>query len=273
MRRGPIVLSLLLCAVTPAFAQLSINFGSPGVSLGINLGGYPTLQRIPGYPVYYAPGLNSNYFFYDGLYWVYEADSWYESSWYNGPWRAVDPFDVPVYLLRVPVRYYRHAPAYFHGWRADQAPRWGEHWGRSWEQRRSGWDHWDRRSAPAPAPLPTYQRQYRGDRYPQATQQADLQNRNYRYQPHEEVARQHYDYQRGQARSAPQQRAPQQQHNQPQPQQQHNQPQPQQQHNQPQPQQQRDQRRDQPQQRDQSRTPQTDKEMERKGGTGQDQRG
>ena len=95
------------------------------MSIGINLPVYPTLQPIPGYPVYYAPGAPTNYFFYDGLYWVFEGGNWYESSWYNGPWYLVDPFDVPVFLLRVPVRYYHHRPAYFRGWDVGAPPRWG----------------------------------------------------------------------------------------------------------------------------------------------------
>lgn len=205
MRRALITTWMLLCPLTPAVAQLSINFSSPGVSIGINLPVYPRLQRVPGYPVYYAPGVNSNYFFYDGMYWVYQGDDWYASSWYNGPWRLVDPMYVPAYVLRVPVRYYRHAPAYFHGWRADAAPRWGDHWGHSWEQSRSGWDQWNRSSAPAPAPLPTYQQQYSGNRYPQASQQAVIQTQSYRYQPKDPVAQQHFEQQRTQVRSAPQQ--------------------------------------------------------------------
>jgi len=202
MRQALIALSVFLCSLNPAFAQLSINFGTPGLSIGINLPVYPRLQRIPGYPVYYAPGVSSNYFFYDGLYWVFQEDNWYASSWYNGPWGLVDPQDVPLYVLRVPVRYYRHAPSYFHGWRAEDPPRWGEHWGPSWEQRHGGWDRWDRRSAPAPAPLPTYQRQYSGSRYPQASQQAALESRNYRYQPREPLAQQHFQQLRTQASSA-----------------------------------------------------------------------
>ena len=212
MRYALIALWMLLCSLTPAFAQVSINFALPGVHIGINLPVYPQLQRVPGYPVYYAPSVNSNYFFYDGMYWVYQGDSWYASSWYNGPWGIVDPMDVPLYVLRVPVRYYRHAPAYFQGWRANDPPRWGEHWGQSWVQRRSGWDQWNRRSAPAPAPLPSYQRQYSGTRYPQASRQAVIQNQNYRYQPSDAVAQQHFQNQRAQAQSArPQQAAPQQQ--------------------------------------------------------------
>jgi len=65
--------------------------------------GLPALFRVPGYPVYYAPRLNANYFFYDGLYWVFHGDNWYASSWYNGPWWFVDSYAVPVYVLRIPV--------------------------------------------------------------------------------------------------------------------------------------------------------------------------
>jgi hypothetical protein len=164
----------------------------------VNVRSYPTLQRIPGYPVYYAPEVNSNMFFYDGLYWVFDGDQWYASSWYNGPWGRVDQFDVPDYVLRVPVSYYRRAPVYFRSWRADAPPRWDERWGRTWVERRRDWDRWDRRSSPSPAPLPAYQRDYRGDRYPSASQQGELRSRNYRYQPNEPVARQHYEERRPQ---------------------------------------------------------------------------
>jgi hypothetical protein len=175
-----------------ANAQVSIGIGLPHVTIGINLPVYPELVPVPGYPVYYAPRLDSNYFFYDGLYWVYLDDHWYASSWYNGPWWVVAAIDVPVFILRVPVRYYRRPPPYFHGWHAHEPPHWGEHWGRDWAQRRSGWDHWNRKSVPPPAPLPVYQRQYSGDRYPGVEQQRELRSRNYRYQPRDAKVRQHY---------------------------------------------------------------------------------
>jgi hypothetical protein len=187
MRYMLVALCLTLSSVTPAMAAVDIH-------LGINLGAYPRLVPVPGYPVYYAPGVNNNYFFYDGLYWVFDGDDWYASSWYNGPWRVVDPYAVPIYILQVPVRYYRHAPLYFRGWRADAAPRWHEHYGRDWEQRRSGWSDRRRERAQA-APLPTYQRQYSGNRYPQAEQQPVLHGQNYRYQPRETVVQQHYQQQ------------------------------------------------------------------------------
>jgi hypothetical protein len=184
------------CYTAPPYqssSRVSVGVGYPGVNIGINYSSYPDLIPVPGHPVYYAPGVNSNYFFYDGLYWVFQGDNWYASSWYNGPWDRVGYYDVPVYVLRVPVRYYRQPPPFFRDWRADAPPRWGDHWGRDWEQRRSGWDRWDRASAPPPAPLPIYQRNYSGDRYPHAVeQQQTIRSDNYRYQPRDPFAQQSF---------------------------------------------------------------------------------
>ena len=195
MRRLLIVLSLLLVPVAATRADVSVGLGieMPGVSIGINMPAYPHLARVPGYPVYYAPRVDYNYFFFDGLYWVFMGDNWYVSSWYNGPWDYVEPAYVPAYLLCVPVRYYRRPPPYFHDWRRDAPPRWGQHWGPDWEQRHGGWDRRERR-APPPAPLPRYQRQFSGERYPQEPErQHSIRSERYRYQPREEVPRQYYE--------------------------------------------------------------------------------
>jgi hypothetical protein len=120
----------------------------------------------------------------------------------------VSRFDVPLFVLRIPVRYYRQAPVYFNGWQPNAAPRWGDHWGNDWNQQRNGWDQWNRNAVPARPPLPTYQRNYSGDRYPRVEQQQSLQSRNYRYQPKEQVVRQHYEAQRSQAQPAPDGRTP-----------------------------------------------------------------
>jgi hypothetical protein len=197
MRRLVAVLCLALSMVTSAVAQ---------VNIGINLSLFPELVPVPGYPVYYAPRVASNFFFYDGLYWVYHGDNWYASSWYNGPWRLVAPAVVPLFVLRIPVRYYRHPPAYFLAWRSDAPPRWGEYWGHEWERRRAGWDRWNRSAAPAPAPLPLYQRQYSGERYPRGERQQTLHNQNYRYQPRDAVVQQHYHQQKVQGGTTPSQR-------------------------------------------------------------------
>lgn len=189
MRNKLVFICMIACSA-PVVAQVNINFGFPSVDIGINLRLYPELVPVPGYPVYYAPRLDSNYFFYDGMYWVYQDEDWYASSWYNGPWRTVERDVVPVFILRIPVRYYRQAPQYFSAWRADSAPRWGQHWGNEWQQRRQGWDRWDRNTPRTRTPLPLYQRNYTGNRYPQLQQQQTLQNKNYRYRPHDPLVRQ-----------------------------------------------------------------------------------
>jgi len=197
MRNLLIALWMLFFAATTALAE---------VSIGVNVSVFPSLVRVPGYPVYYAPRLGVNFFFYDGFYWVYEDDNWYVSSWYNGPWRLVFPEYIPLFILRIPVRYYVSPPPYFRHWRPDGPPRWGQHWGRDWERQRSGWDRWDRKAAPAPAPLPTYQRKYSGDRYPEVAQQKALHSQHYRYRPREASIRQHIQEPAAQRAPAPQQR-------------------------------------------------------------------
>ena len=91
MRYLTIALSMLLCPLISAHAQISVGIGFPGVNIGINVSAYPDLVLVQGYPVYYDPRAASNYFFYDGLYWVYGDDNWYASSWYNGPWARKEP--------------------------------------------------------------------------------------------------------------------------------------------------------------------------------------
>lgn len=127
MKRSAIVLALALAAAAPAFADVDIN-----------LSANPQLVPVPGYPVYYAPDVDANYFYYDDQYWDFDGEDWYSSVGYDGPWDLVPSFDVPIFLLDVPVRYYRHPPGYFHGWRGDGAPHWREHWGAGWNPRGVG---------------------------------------------------------------------------------------------------------------------------------------
>ena len=193
MRRLVLASWLLLCPMTAAVAQVSVQIGLPNASIGINVPVYPRLVAVPGYPVYYAPNLAANYFFYDGMYWVFQGDNWYVSSWYNGPWSLVSPEAVPLYVLRVPVRYYRRPPPYFRPWLADAPPRWGMHFGHEWEERHHGWDKWNRHTAPPRAPLPVYQKQYAGERYPHGERQPGLYDQHYRYRPRDAAVRQAYE--------------------------------------------------------------------------------
>jgi hypothetical protein len=193
--RHLLVVMLLSSPLAPALAQVEIQIGLPSISIGINQPDYPQLVQLPGYPVYYDPNADTNYFFYDGMYWVYQGDNWYSSSWFNGPWALMTPEYVPLFILRVPVSYYRRPPEYFRGWGSDAPPRWGEHWGHDWEGRHGGWDRWNRNEAPAAAPLPVYQRQYSGSRYPRAEQQHALVTQHYQYQPRDAVVKQAYQAQ------------------------------------------------------------------------------
>jgi len=71
IRYGLILFWLLMSSVTAVMAGVSRGIDSPNVTIGINVPLYPELDSVPGYPVYYAPEVDANYFFYDGMYWVY----------------------------------------------------------------------------------------------------------------------------------------------------------------------------------------------------------
>lgn len=188
IRYSLFALSVLLGSAGVAQAQNEAGAGmvSPSVNINAHIPNYPQLSLIPDSPVYYNPTGELNYFFYDGQYWLYEDDNWYASDWYNGPWQFIEQNDVPLFLLRVPVRYYHSPPAYFRDWSADAPPRWGEHWGRDWEQRRQGWNQWDHNAVPRAAPLPSYQNSYSGHSYPRDhEQQQAIRAEHYNYQPHE----------------------------------------------------------------------------------------
>jgi hypothetical protein len=195
MRKSLAALLLTLASAVPAAA------GNFSVSIGIDVPVYPTLQRIPHYPVYYAPNLRTNYFFYDGLYWVFDGGGWYSSTWYNGPWLEVDRYEVPAALLHVPVRYYRSRPVSFRTYRVDAAPHWDRYWGPAWAERRRDWERWNVRYAPAPAPLPVYQRRYTREYYPVVEEQYVIRSRHYHYEPREPVVREVYRERRYQVES------------------------------------------------------------------------
>jgi hypothetical protein len=77
MQFRALVLLMLLGVATSTPAQINI-------SIDISL--FPELVPVPNYPVYYALRRNANYFFCDGMYWIFQDDDWYSSDWYNRPW-------------------------------------------------------------------------------------------------------------------------------------------------------------------------------------------
>jgi len=182
------VVAVFFVLVTAMTAQAQI-----GVHIGVDLPVFPRLAVVPGYPVYYAPAVRANYFFYDGLFWVFNVDDgyWYSSSWYNGPWVVVEPVYVPQPVLVIPYRYYRVRPVYWGGWAFDRPPRWDVYWGADWVARRRGWDHWDRGRRWVAAPLPLFERQYERGRYPSPARQVTIYNEHYHYSPQDVHVREH----------------------------------------------------------------------------------
>jgi hypothetical protein len=198
-----ILLSILLyaAAIFPAAAQ---NY----YDIDVDLPSYPEMQPVPDSPVYYAPTVDSNYFYYDGVYWDYNNDGWYASTWYNGPWEYVDPVYVPTYVLWVPIYYYRRPPAYFRGWRSDRPPRWGQHWGNDWQNRHNA-IYGTRPTSGQRAPLPQYQAQYNRNNYPRNVQQQyAMHAQNYAYRPQGAWTSQHYQQRGIVAQTQPQGQAP-----------------------------------------------------------------
>ena len=186
MKRLTLALLLLLAMALPAAAQEYYD-------IDVDLPAYPDMQQVPESPVYYAPYVDSNYFFYDGLYWDFCNDAWYSSPWYNGPWTLVDPVYVPTYVLWVPIRFYHRPPDYFRSWNVHRPPLWGQRWGRDW-QRRHNEIYRRVTTAPAytPAPLPHYQRQFPRESYPRGAQQSIIHSQQYGYVPRESIGRQQY---------------------------------------------------------------------------------
>src|SRR4051812_33835069 len=180
--------------IVVALFVILLGASAADAQVNVNISVFPELVPVPDYPVYYAPSVRGNYFFYDGLYWVFNVNDgyWYSSSWYNGPWVYVQPAFVPQPILVVPYRYYRIRPAYWNGWAFDAPPRWGLHWGPAWERRRVGWDHWDRRGYII-APLPLYQKDYPRGHYPTLEQQVIIHKEHYKYVVKDVVVREHHN--------------------------------------------------------------------------------
>lgn len=201
MRKLITTLAIAASVYAPVFANASVN-------IAISVVQYPVLHRIPGYPVYYAPHLHANYFFYDGLYWVYLDDEWYASPWYDGPWDLVAFDNVPLFVLRVPVRYYVAPPMIFTTWGMSSPPRWDSVWGPDWARRHQNWQHWNRAAVPAPAPLPSYQQRFTRANYPNDVQRRELSQQHYRYAPRDPQTRQRWQPNVAAAQSRPPERSP-----------------------------------------------------------------
>jgi hypothetical protein len=113
-RKLPRVLMLaaaaaMLVTTTLATAQdvkIDIGIGVPPIVLTTP----PSLVVVPGTPVYYAPDISSNLFFYKGRYYTVANGVWSMAPAYGGPWAVIQVGQVPAPVVAVPVEYYKIPP-------------------------------------------------------------------------------------------------------------------------------------------------------------------
>ena len=128
MTRRTIVLAAL-AALAPVAARaadvhVGINIGVPPPPPPVVIEAAPPLVVVPGSPVYYAPQLPYNYFYYGGQYWRFHEGAWFAAASFAGPWGFVSVHHVPPPLLAVPVRYYKVHPEH---WKKHGPPPWAGH--------------------------------------------------------------------------------------------------------------------------------------------------
>lgn len=104
--------------------SFSVGLRTDSLSLGINIGAPPQLVVVPGTPVYQAPGVPHNYFFYGGRYYLFHEGAWFLASHYNGPWTVIAVERVPRQILLVPVEHYKIPPGH---WKKGGPPPWAGH--------------------------------------------------------------------------------------------------------------------------------------------------
>lgn len=133
MKRG-ILLAGILMASFAALAH-AVPSWADSVSIGVSIGtpppppppvvvaAPPQLVVVPGSPVYYAPAVSFNYFFYVGRYYVFHDGAWFVSASFGGPWTFIALERVPRPILAVPVAYYKVPPGH---WKKSGPPPWAE---------------------------------------------------------------------------------------------------------------------------------------------------
>jgi len=113
-----------------AFGMLLPIPGAAQVNIGINIGtpapppplpphlvitAPPQLVAVPGTPVWYAPAVPHNYFFYNSKHYVFHEGAWFSAPAHHGPWTFIAVERVPRHLLQVPVAYYKIPPGHLKG--------------------------------------------------------------------------------------------------------------------------------------------------------------
>jgi hypothetical protein len=93
-------------SATASDLKINIDLGGPPIVLTAP----PQLVVVPGTPVYYAPDVSANLFFYKGRYYTLASGVWSMAPAYSGPWAVIQIGQVPPPVLAVPVEYYKIPP-------------------------------------------------------------------------------------------------------------------------------------------------------------------
>ena len=93
-------------AAAGADVKIDIGIGVPPIVLTTP----PSLVVVPGTPVYYAPDVSANVFFYKGRYYTVANGVWSMAPAYGGPWAVIQIGQVPAPVVAVPVEYYKIPP-------------------------------------------------------------------------------------------------------------------------------------------------------------------
>ncbi len=122
-----------------------------GVSIGIPLPGLrlaapPDLAIIAGTPVYFAPDIQADLYFYHGNWYRPYGGEWYVSAEFGGPWGHVAIGNVPPPLVDLPPDYRSEIIGYEPVPYAVVKRNWMR-----WEQE-GYWDNCQRRSAHSMSP-------------------------------------------------------------------------------------------------------------------------
>jgi len=106
-------LGLVFPALVTAQVNIDINIGTPSLPPPpVVLVSPPRLVVIPQTPVFYAPDVPYNYFFYGKKYYVFHEGAWFAARSHQGPWQFIAVEKVPRPLLGVPVAYYKIPPGH-----------------------------------------------------------------------------------------------------------------------------------------------------------------
>lgn len=123
MRRATVFAGIVVASVAAVLLPGPSGAGDLSVGIGINIGTppprppivvqtRPEIVVVPGTSVYYAPGLDFNFFFYGGKYYSLHNGAWFYATTHSGPWINIAVGRVPQSILAVPVNYYKVPPGH-----------------------------------------------------------------------------------------------------------------------------------------------------------------